>query len=257
MGGPSLSEKFGFDGGALGVDESPIKLATVAPREVSSSRVGRAGSRRKKSLADGPSNNHQKNTQEDNEIEPDSNSARRRLDVALSPVNETKTNSDLLASSQKSISTTLGPLFYRQTTLNTNIARLASIRRVVAEYEKFKVTKAICHFDRRVTAIEWHTDFERFPSTMAIGSKGGDVVWYDHSKSAKQIEEDKNIPKDVDGDLPFLHGQGKGGSITAVWLLKYFYFKLKYSIIVDEVSSRTTKPSLYYLHRRNYLLQRL
>jgi hypothetical protein len=228
MGGHSLSEQFSFDGGSLGVDESSIKLSTLSQQQVSNSKNVRNSSRRNKGQQPGTSTSsgsgRKRKLQEKDEESKESgkgdvhglNDNENVDSESESPSAVVLPTSSSSSTLRKNNLTPVGPSFYRQTMINTNTSRLWAIKRVVAEYDKFRVTKAICHFDRRVTAIEWHTDFERFPSTMAIGSKGGDVVWYDHSKTAKQIEEDKNIPKDVGGDLPFLHGQGKGGSITAV-----------------------------------------
>ncbi|XP_070561907.1 DNA damage-binding protein 2-like isoform X1 [Ptychodera flava] len=53
-------------------------------------------------------------------------------------------------------------------------------------------------FDRRVTALEWHPTE---PYTLAAGSKGGDIILWNHARVDKQ---------------EFISGIGKGGSITAM-----------------------------------------
>ncbi|XP_077987542.1 DNA damage-binding protein 2-like [Glandiceps talaboti] len=53
-------------------------------------------------------------------------------------------------------------------------------------------------FDRRVTVLEWHPTE---PTTLAAGSKGGDVILWDYEKLNKQ---------------EFISGIGKGGSVTGM-----------------------------------------
>ncbi|KAM4899177.1 LOW QUALITY PROTEIN: DNA damage-binding protein 2 [Sylvia borin] len=53
-------------------------------------------------------------------------------------------------------------------------------------------------FDRRVTCLEWHPTH---PSTLAVGSKGGDIILWDCEVLAKTC---------------FIKGMGAGGAITAM-----------------------------------------
>nr|XP_015194062.1 PREDICTED: DNA damage-binding protein 2 isoform X2 [Lepisosteus oculatus] len=60
----------------------------------------------------------------------------------------------------------------------------------------YSLFHAASPFDRRVTCLEWHPTC---PSTLAVGSKGGDIVLLDYEMS-------KNTK--------FIQGMGAGGSIT-------------------------------------------
>ncbi|MBN3321749.1 DDB2 protein, partial [Atractosteus spatula] len=60
----------------------------------------------------------------------------------------------------------------------------------------YSLFHAASPFDRRVTCLEWHPTC---PSTLAVGSKGGDIVLLDYEMS-------KNTR--------FIQGMGAGGSIT-------------------------------------------
>lgn len=63
-------------------------------------------------------------------------------------------------------------------------------------------------FDRRVTAVEWHpTD----PDVVVVGSKGGDVFWWDTSNVKKQ---------------KFHQGMGAGGIINAIKFWPHDYSKI-------------------------------
>ncbi|KAJ3405331.1 DNA damage-binding protein 2 [Chytridiales sp. JEL 0842] len=88
-------------------------------------------------------------------------------------------------------------------------------------WTQFRVSKTTTYFDRRVTAIEWHSDYERLPSVVAFASKGGDIVWYDHQKRGRfrgYVPEGTKEGDEEEGeeDVPFLYGKGAGGSITAM-----------------------------------------
>lgn len=63
-------------------------------------------------------------------------------------------------------------------------------------------------FDRRVTAVEWHPTN---PDVVVVGSKGGDVFWWDTSN----IEKKK-----------FHQGMGAGGIINAIKFWPHDYSKI-------------------------------
>ncbi|KAJ3334103.1 DNA damage-binding protein 2 [Blyttiomyces sp. JEL0837] len=90
-------------------------------------------------------------------------------------------------------------------------------------YDSIKVHKTTSYFDRRVTAIEWHPDHARYPNVVALGSKGGDIVWYDYQQDAKHsgfvptaTGTSGRPSRDDPPEVPFLYGQGPGGSITGM-----------------------------------------
>jgi DNA damage-binding protein 2 len=84
-------------------------------------------------------------------------------------------------------------------------------RLYLSQLAGFKVKRSISYFDRRVTCIEWHPSNE-FPTVMALGSKGGDICWFDLTKNP-QLSSSWN---DKNTNLPYIYGQGAGGSITAM-----------------------------------------
>ncbi|XP_009869476.1 PREDICTED: DNA damage-binding protein 2-like, partial [Apaloderma vittatum] len=67
--------------------------------------------------------------------------------------------------------------------------------RSLASYRLFRTASP---FDRRVTCLEWHPTH---PSTVAVGSKGGDIILWDYEVLTK---------------TSFIKGMGAGGSITAM-----------------------------------------
>ncbi|XP_029607782.1 DNA damage-binding protein 2 isoform X2 [Salmo trutta] len=68
----------------------------------------------------------------------------------------------------------------------------------VRSLSSYKLHRTASPFDRRVTCLEWHPSL---PTTLAVGSKGGDVVLWDYS---------------VINKTSFIQGVGPGGSITAL-----------------------------------------
>ncbi|RKO93568.1 WD40-repeat-containing domain protein [Blyttiomyces helicus] len=93
-----------------------------------------------------------------------------------------------------------------------------SLPSYVRSLRAFRVSDTLGgHFDRRVTVIQWHPD-SRFPTTLALASKGGDVIWWDQAKyAAHRGFAREGADPEVDApDAPFLYGQGAGGSITAM-----------------------------------------
>jgi hypothetical protein len=109
--------------------------------------------------------------------------------------------------------------FYRldQQVRQSTSWQLSALSTLASYWQHFRVTKTNSYFDRRVTVVEWHSDYERLPSVVALASKGGDIVWYDHEKNAKYrgYAPDKDEQQEEE-DVPFLYGTGKGGSITAM-----------------------------------------
>ncbi|XP_062491870.1 DNA damage-binding protein 2 isoform X2 [Pezoporus occidentalis] len=67
--------------------------------------------------------------------------------------------------------------------------------RSLASYCLFRTASP---FDRRVTCLEWHPTH---PSTVAVGSKGGDIILWDYEVLTKTC---------------FIKGMGAGGSITGM-----------------------------------------
>ncbi|XP_030056749.1 DNA damage-binding protein 2 isoform X2 [Microcaecilia unicolor] len=73
-------------------------------------------------------------------------------------------------------------------------------------------------FDRRVTCLEWHPTH---PSTVAVGSKGGDIILWDYEVLNKTC---------------FISGMGAGGSITG---MKFNPFNAN-QLYTSSVSGTTT-----------------
>ncbi|XP_059578813.1 DNA damage-binding protein 2 isoform X4 [Alligator mississippiensis] len=67
--------------------------------------------------------------------------------------------------------------------------------RSLASYRPFRTASP---FDRRVTCLEWHPTH---PSTVAVGSKGGDIILWDYEVLNKTC---------------FIKGMGAGGAITGM-----------------------------------------
>ncbi|XP_074723795.1 LOW QUALITY PROTEIN: DNA damage-binding protein 2 [Strix uralensis] len=65
----------------------------------------------------------------------------------------------------------------------------------LASYRIFRIASP---FDRRVTCLEWHPTH---PSTVAVGSKGGDIILWDYEVLSKTY---------------FIKGVGAGGAITGL-----------------------------------------
>ncbi|XP_074086692.1 DNA damage-binding protein 2 [Macrotis lagotis] len=62
--------------------------------------------------------------------------------------------------------------------------------------DSYRLFRTASPFDRRTTCLEWHPTH---PSTLAVGSKGGDIILWDHEVLDKTY---------------FIKGIGAGGSIT-------------------------------------------
>jgi hypothetical protein len=96
------------------------------------------------------------------------------------------------------------------------------VRLYLSKLALFKVKKSIAYFDRRVTCIEWHPS-PSHPTVVALASKGGDLIWYDYTKNPVHEGHVGELVKEngftTQDSLPYLYGQGAGGSITAVGLL--------------------------------------
>lgn len=88
-------------------------------------------------------------------------------------------------------------------------------RLYLSQLSGFKVKRSISYFDRRVTCIEWHPSND-FPTVMALGSKGGDICWFDFTKNPEHKSSWDNVSQDPETKLPYIYGQGAGGSITAM-----------------------------------------
>ncbi|XP_066491853.1 DNA damage-binding protein 2 [Tiliqua scincoides] len=62
----------------------------------------------------------------------------------------------------------------------------------------YRLFRTASPFDRRITCLEWHPEH---PSTVAVGSKGGDIILWDYEVLNKTC---------------FIKGMGAGGSITGM-----------------------------------------
>lgn len=62
----------------------------------------------------------------------------------------------------------------------------------------YRLFRTASPFDRRVTCLEWHPTH---PSTVAVGSKGGDIILWDYEVLTKTC---------------FIKGMGAGGAITGM-----------------------------------------
>jgi len=80
----------------------------------------------------------------------------------------------------------------------------AAVNPVIENVSKFAVSKLVTPFDRRVTALAWHPSRH---SLAAAGSKGGDIILWDSSKS------DDSSKSRVES---MIKGQGPGGSIQSL-----------------------------------------
>ncbi|TPX63421.1 hypothetical protein SpCBS45565_g06625 [Spizellomyces sp. 'palustris'] len=93
-----------------------------------------------------------------------------------------------------------------------------SLPTYAARIRQLRVSRTAAYFDRRVTCIEWHPD-TKFPAVLAMGSKGGDLVWWDYEKNARHagyVGEDGDDGTNDGESVPYLYGRGPGGSITAM-----------------------------------------
>uniref|UniRef100_A0ACB8G5F1 DNA damage-binding protein 2 n=1 Tax=Sphaerodactylus townsendi TaxID=933632 RepID=A0ACB8G5F1_9SAUR len=68
----------------------------------------------------------------------------------------------------------------------------------VHSLNSYRLFRTASPFDRRVTCLEWHP---AHPSTVAVGSKGGDIILWDYEVLNKTC---------------FIKGMGAGGSITGM-----------------------------------------
>lgn len=55
---------------------------------------------------------------------------------------------------------------------------------VVQNVQKQEVFKVSSPFDRRITAMAWHP---RFHTTLAVASKGGDIILWNHQNPTHEI----------------------------------------------------------------------
>ncbi|XP_075783772.1 DNA damage-binding protein 2 isoform X2 [Pelodiscus sinensis] len=68
----------------------------------------------------------------------------------------------------------------------------------VRSLSSYRLFRTASPFDRRVTCLEWHP---AHPSTVAVGSKGGDIILWDYEVLNKTC---------------FIKGMGAGGAITGM-----------------------------------------
>ncbi|XP_077178497.1 DNA damage-binding protein 2 [Paroedura picta] len=68
----------------------------------------------------------------------------------------------------------------------------------IRSLNSYRLFRTASPFDRRVTCLEWHP---AHPSTVAVGSKGGDIMLWDYEVLNKTC---------------FIKGMGAGGSITGM-----------------------------------------
>ncbi|XP_076127667.1 DNA damage-binding protein 2 isoform X2 [Alosa pseudoharengus] len=68
----------------------------------------------------------------------------------------------------------------------------------VRSLASYGLHRTVSPFDRRVTCLEWHPTL---PTTLAVGSKGGDIVLWDYERPNK---------------MSFVQGDGAGDSVTGM-----------------------------------------
>ncbi|XP_053112391.1 DNA damage-binding protein 2 isoform X2 [Hemicordylus capensis] len=68
----------------------------------------------------------------------------------------------------------------------------------VRSLNSYRLFRTASPFDRRITCLEWHP---MHPSTVAVGSKGGDIILWDYEVLHKTC---------------FIKGMGSGGAITGM-----------------------------------------
>ncbi|XP_036440793.1 DNA damage-binding protein 2 isoform X2 [Colossoma macropomum] len=68
----------------------------------------------------------------------------------------------------------------------------------IRSLDSYRLHRTASPFDRRVTCLEWHPSH---PSTLAVGSKGGDIILWDY---------------DVLNKTTFIQGMGAGDSVTGM-----------------------------------------
>uniref|UniRef100_A0A8D0BG08 DNA damage-binding protein 2 n=1 Tax=Salvator merianae TaxID=96440 RepID=A0A8D0BG08_SALMN len=68
----------------------------------------------------------------------------------------------------------------------------------VRSLQSYRLFRTVSPFDRRITCLEWHPTH---PSTVAVGSKGGDIILWDY---------------EVQNKACFIKGMGAGGAITGM-----------------------------------------
>ncbi|XP_022338170.2 DNA damage-binding protein 2-like isoform X1 [Crassostrea virginica] len=79
---------------------------------------------------------------------------------------------------------------------------------VIDMLSEMQISTMTSPFDRRVTAVEWHPTN---PGLVAVGSKGGDIFWWDTSDTNRQ---------------KFIQGMGAGGIINAIKFWPHNYSKI-------------------------------
>ena len=151
------------------------------------------------------------------------NQRKGRSDKTTSDSNEETETKKSVSPADKGYISSISPPFpmikpptSRLVSKTTNV--IADRSRVyLSQLSAFRVKKSISYFDRRVTCIEWHPH-PQFPTVVALASKGGDLIWYDTSKSPMHKGYTGELVKENDDQetLPYLYGVGAGGSITAV-----------------------------------------
>ncbi|KAI4875822.1 hypothetical protein NFI96_017156 [Prochilodus magdalenae] len=68
----------------------------------------------------------------------------------------------------------------------------------IRSLDSYRLHRTASPFDRRVTCLEWHPSH---PSTLAVGSKGGDIILWDYNVLNKTT---------------FIQGMGAGDSVTGM-----------------------------------------
>uniref|UniRef100_A0A6J0U4K8 DNA damage-binding protein 2 n=1 Tax=Pogona vitticeps TaxID=103695 RepID=A0A6J0U4K8_9SAUR len=70
----------------------------------------------------------------------------------------------------------------------------------VRSLHSYRLFRTASHFDRRITCLEWHPTH---PSTVAVGSKGGDIILWDYEVLNKACFIKGNGPGDFLGGIKF------------------------------------------------------
>ena len=66
----------------------------------------------------------------------------------------------------------------------TSVAEAAR-RPILDQLGQFQVYRSITPFNRRVTSLAWHPTN---PTTVAVGSKGGDIILWDYNNEAGDLK---------------------------------------------------------------------
>lgn len=133
----------------------------------------------------------------------------------------------------------------------------------------YQIRKSTSYFDRRVQCIEFHRS-SSFPTTMALASKGGDIVLWNYEKielhsgfaesggsgignrnnEGEENEEENDRRRRANiNEIPFLYGRGKGGCVTAL----KFHPTDDYSVFTTSIDGTVKKQDFRGVQSRVFL----